>query len=471
MVRAQKKKTEKRLKNLPLYYYNILGAHCKDFSVSRWLRISFQEDKKSGELVLRTFKADLRVLTKYKQLFPLCFAVFVSMLGFGLVMPLLPIYARNFGATGIQLGFLTASFALTRVVSTLPGGWLSDRMGRKKPIAAGLLMYSVVMALYGFSQDVNHLILLRSLQGIASGIVWPVISTMIVDIALPRDRAKAFGFYETMHFLGMIVGPGLGGILAGIFDISVPFFVCGGLAFLTTVLVAFTVRETGTSVAGIDDPHVESDSTAKTFDGKSSKSVLQGIRQLTPYTRIFLGICLARLIIAFSHSLIQPVLSVYANEVLGISETGIGVLFSIMGVVTLLTTFPLGSVADHTGRKPVLVLGKVFDGVSALLVILSGSFWPLLFVMMLRGLGRGATNPSITAMFSRVVPASKRGRGMGIFNSFQNIGLVVGSSMGGFLFEFYARETPFITCGALSLIGAALVFLMVPEPRQRPEEG
>ncbi len=423
-----------------------------------------------GRILFRIFKTDLQVLLKYTQLFPLCFAVFVSMLGFGLVMPLLPIYARDFGATGIQLGFLTASFALTRVVSTLPGGWLSDRMGRKKPIAAGLLMYSVVMALYGFSQDVNHLILLRSLQGVASGIVWPVISTMIVDIALPQDRAKALGFYETMHFLGMIVGPGLGGILADIFNISVPFFVCGGLAFVTTVLVSLTVRETAKTITNNDLNQAESDFPAKPSSGKSRKSFLQGMGQLTPYPRIFLGICLARFMIAFSHSLIQPVLSVYANEVLGISEAGVGVLFSIMGVVTLLTTLPLGSVADKAGRKPVLVLGNAFDGVSALLVIFSGSFWPLFFVMMLRGLGRGATNPSITAMFSSVIPASKRGRGMGIFNSFQNVGLVVGSSIGGFLFEFYTRETPFIACGTISLIGAALVFLMVNEPKQRLEE-
>ena len=423
-----------------------------------------------GRILFRIFKTDLQVLLKYTQLFPLCFAVFVSMLGFGLVMPLLPIYARDFGATGIQLGFLTASFALTRVVSTLPGGWLSDRMGRKKPIAAGLLMYSVVMALYGFSQDVNHLILLRSLQGVASGIVWPVISTMIVDIALPQDRAKALGFYETMHFLGMIVGPGLGGILADTFNISVPFFVCGGLAFVTTVLVTLTVRETAKTIANNDLNQAESDFPAKPSSGKSRKSFLEGMGQLTPYPRIFLGICFARFMIAFSHSLIQPVLSVYANEVLGISEAGVGVLFSIMGVVTLFTTLPLGSVADKAGRKPVLVLGNVFDGVSALLVIFSGSFWPLFFVMMLRGLGRGATNPSITAMFSSVIPASKRGRGMGIFNSFQNVGLVVGSSIGGFLFELYMRETPFIACGTISLIGAALVFLMVNEPKQRLEE-
>jgi len=416
--------------------------------------------------VLQTLKADFGVLLRYTQLFPLCFAVFVSMLGFGLVMPLLPMYARNFGATGIQLGFLTASFALTRAVSTLPGGWLSDRMGRKKPIAVGLLMYSIVMALYGFSQDVNQLILLRSLQGVASGIVWPVISTMVVDIALPQDRAKALGLYETMHFLGMIVGPGLGGILAGVFNISVPFFVCGGLALMTTVLVIFTVRETVTAKTRISTPQAEFDFPAKPASNKSPHIDFQGIRQLTPYPRVFCGICAARFIIAFSNSLIQPVLSVYANEMLGISEAGVGILFSVMAVVTLFTTLPLGTAADSIGRKPILILGKVFDAASALLMIFSGSFWPLFFVMMIRGLGRGATNPTVTAMFSSVVPASMRGRGMGIFNSFQNVGLVVGSSIGGFLFEFYSPETPFVACGTISLIGAALVLLMVSEPKQ-----
>lgn len=415
--------------------------------------------------MLQAFRADLGVLFKYKQLLPLCFAVFVSMLGFGLVTPLLPMYARTFGATGVQLGFLTSSFALTRIVSTLPGGWLSDRMGRKKPIAAGLLMYSVVMALYGFSQDVNQLIILRSLQGVASGIVWPVISTMVVDIALPQDRAKALGFYETMHFLGMIVGPVLGGVLADVFNMGVPFYVCGGVAFVTTILVTFTVRETVPTITKIDAPQAETDSPVKPVSTKSRRINLEGIRNLTPFPRIFCGICVAMFIIAFSNSMIQPVLSVYANEALGISEAGVGVLFSIMGAVTLFTTLPLASAADNFGRKPMLILGKVFDAASAFLVIFSGGFWPLLFVMMLRGFGRGATNPAVTAMFSSVIPASRRGRGMGVFNSFQNVGLVVGSSVGGFLFEFYTVETPFFACGILSLIGAALVFLMVSEPK------
>lgn len=419
-----------------------------------------------GGKVLSTFKNDLNMLLTYSQLFPLCFAVFVSMLGFGLVMPLLPIYARNFGATGTQLGFLTASFAITRAISTLPGGWLSDKAGRKKPITAGLLTYSFVMTLYGFSQDINQLILLRALQGVASGIVWPVISTMVVDIVMPKDRAKALGLYESMWFLGMIVGPGLGGVLAGAFTITVPFFVCGGLALATTMLVIFTVKETVKNISSLDMSQSGLKNSNETNSHTSISNLSVRIKQLTPYPSILLGLCTAQFIMAFSNSLIQPVLSVYANEVLGISEVGVGMLFTVMGVVTLFTTLPMGSAADRIGRKPMLILGKIFDAASSLLIIFSGSFWPLLFVMMIRGFGRATSNPSITAMFSNVVSASKRGRAMGIFNSFQNVGLVVGATVGGFLFEFSSSETPFIACATVGLIGVIIVLLTVSEPKQ-----
>ncbi len=379
------------------------------------------------------------------------------MLGFGLVMPLLPMYASNFGATGTQLGFLTASFAITRAITTFPGGWLCDRVGRKKPITLGLFFYSIVMTLYGFSQDVNQLILLRALQGMASGIVWPIISTMIIDIVKLQDRSKALGLYEMMWFLGMIVGPALGGILTGLFTIAVPFFVCGALAFVSMILVVSTVQETA-KVSCF--PNTKSSINLNNDSVKETK--------LTLYPLIFLGLCIAQFIIAFSNSLIQPVLSVYANEVLGIEEVGVGMLFTFMGIATLFTTLPMGIVADKIGRKPMLIVGKILDSASAFLIIFSGSFWPLLIVMMIRGFGRGAVNPSITAMFSNVISAEKRGRGMGIFNTFQNVGLVVGSTIGGFLWEFSSSEMPFIACSVAGLIGVIIVLLMVSEPKQNP---
>lgn len=406
------------------------------------------------------------ILFRYSQLFPLCFAVFVSMLGFGLVMPLLPIYARDFGATGTQLGFLTASFAIARLVTTFPGGWLADRSGRKKPIILGLLGYSVVMALYGFSQDANQLILLRGFQGMASGVVWPVISTMVVDMVKPADRGKAMGLYEMMYFLGMVIGPGLGGVLAGVFTIAAPFFVCGILAFLSSILVAFTVRETAKTKIFVDSSSNENLPFETNPEIPVRNNFVKVIKELTPYGGIFVGLCVARFILAFSNSLMQPVLSVYANEEIGISEAGIGILFVVQGIVTLFATMPMGIFADKVGRKRMIILGTIIHALAALLVVFSGSLWPLLFVMAMRGFGRAVSNPSITAMFSGLMPVSKRGRGMGIFNIFQNVGLVVGATAGGFLYEFSFSGAPFIACAGAGLIGVLVVSLLISEPKQ-----
>ncbi len=414
--------------------------------------------------MLQTFKDDLKLLSRYKQLFPLCFAVFVSMLGFGLVMPLLPLYARDFGASGVQLGFLTASFAATRIITTFPGGWLADRVGRKTPVTAGLLIYSIVMTLYGFSRDVNQLIFLRALQGSASGIVWPVISAMVADITLPEDRGKAMGLYSSMWFLGMVVGPGLGGLLADMFAEAVPFFFCGASAFLSMMLVTFTVGETFRNGVDVEKSQIELRHRAESNLATSGNAGFLG--DMTSYPRIFLGLCIVGLIVSFSSSLMQPVLSVFAEEELGVSNAGVGVLFSVMGAMTLIANLPVGSVADRMGRKLTFIFGMIVTAVSAILITVSGSFWPLLLVMMLRGVGRGASNPQITAMFSSLAPASRRGKSMGIFNSFRNVGLVLGSTVGGFLYEAAFSELPFISCAAVSLIGVLIALLTVSEPKK-----
>jgi len=241
--------------------------------------------------------------------------------------------------------------------------------------------------------------------------------------------------------------------------VAVPFFVCGALAFLSMLLVALTVQETATIIKE-EKPSAISRTT-------SSEDSVKGIKKWTPYPIVFLGLCITRFIIAFSNSLIQPVLSVYANEVLGIPTAEVGILFTARGIIMLFATLPMGTVADSVGRKPTLILGKVVNAFATFLIIFSGGFWPLLFLMMLRGFGRAAINPSLTAIFSNVASVSKRGRAMGIFNAFQNVGLVVGSSIGGFLYEISSSETPFIACFIVALIGVVIVLFTVSEPKSR----
>ena len=238
------------------------------------------------------------------------------------------------------------------------------------------------------------------------------------------------------------------------------------MAFVSSILVVFTVQETVTTKQSIDDPP-----TKNAYSGTNSKTpvhnnIVRAVKELTPYAGIFIGLCVARFILAFSTSLMQPVLSVYANEEIGISEMGVGMLFTVQGIVTLFATMPMATIADRVGRKPMIVFGTIIHASAAILVIFSGSLWPLLLVMTMRGYGRAVSNPSITAMFSGLVPISNRGKGMGIFNIFQNVGLVVGATVGGFLYEFSSSEAPFIACAGVGLIGVLVVLLMVSEPKQ-----
>lgn len=136
------------------------------------------------------------------------------------------------------------------------------------------------------------------------------------------------GLYSSMWFLGMVVGPGLGGLLAETFTEAVPFFVCGGLAFLSMILVAFLVEETFRSKWNVEESQKEPTSVEKAkIDASPKKKIFSG---MTLYPRTFLGLCVAGFIISFSSSLIQPILSVFAEEELGVSTFGVGVLFSAM---------------------------------------------------------------------------------------------------------------------------------------------
>lgn len=264
-------------------------------------------------------------------------------------------------------------------------------------------------------------------------------------------------------FLGMVIGPGFGGILAGSLTLAVPFFVCGALAFASMLLVMFTVKET----IKIETIQVRPENKLKpnhsfSFWKDSANNILS---RITPYPHVFLGLCIVGFTISFSHSMIQPVLSVFANEELHINVTDVGILFTMMGIVTLLTTLPLGTVADRTGRRNTLTFGIILLALSAVLIPLSGSFWPLLLVIMVRGVGRAAANPSLLAMFSNVALASGRGKSMGIFNGFRNVGLVVGSTLGGFLYDAASSQSPFITCAIASLVGVSIVLLTVSKSR------
>lgn len=392
---------------------------------------------------------DFAFLFKYRNFLELCFAVLVSMIGFGLIIPLLPIYGREMGASGVYLGLLTSLFGITRAITSYPGGVLADRVGRKKLIVSGLLIYTVVMFLFGLSTKLWHLLALRACQGAASGIVWPVAATMVADIVPSKDRAKAMGVFSMMWDSGIAIGPVLGGLLSAAFSIAVPFFVCSVMALTSALLILNRVKETRIS----------------TQESKSSSAEGFSFHALS-----LIGICITGFVVSFAMGLVQPILPLFGNEVLGLNEASVGLIFGAMGIARFVIKPPSGALADNIGRKKIIAMGLTLDGAFTVAIAASTNFLGIMVVSIVRSLGTGMTMPSMNALVTSLTTSEKRGKVMGIFSASRNLGLVAGPLLGGITFDAISKQTPFYLCGVVVFLGLVALILLVKEEHAPHED-
>ena len=171
-----------------------------------------------------------------RQIIILFFTLVVVMLGFGMVIPIMPFLIESMGASGSVLGLLMATFALMQLIFSPVWGSLSDRIGRKPVLMIGVFGFGITMVLFGLSTQLWMLFAARALSGILSSATMPTAMAYIGDSTSEEDRGGGMGVVGAAMGLGMVLGPGLGGLLAGE-NLAVPFFFAGGLSFLAMVLI------------------------------------------------------------------------------------------------------------------------------------------------------------------------------------------------------------------------------------------
>jgi MFS family permease len=395
---------------------------------------------------MRFISENYRVIKEYKNLAELLFAVFVSMLGFGLIMPLLPLYARDFGASGLELGILTSMFAATRVLTSYAGGHFIDKIGRKKVISFGLFVYAVDMFLFGTATELWHLYALRAVQGAASGVVWPAATVMAADIVRFEDRGKAMGLFSMMWDLGMAFGPFIGGTISSIYSMSLSFYLCSIMAFISGVLIVIRVKETAT--------HVTSSETSVERE------------KLTPYKRILLGLCVGGFTTSFALGLTMTILSVYGNEMLGLSEALIGIIFGIRGITRFVVKPLVGDLSDIYGKRIFLITGRTISSLATASIIFAKRFLSLLTPVIVAAVGTGMAMPSNNALVTNIAYKETRGKVMGLFSTGRNLGLLVGPLLGGWVYDNISPQTPFVLCGAVGMIGVLILYLLVHDTEE-----
>jgi len=367
-------------------------------------------------------------------------SIFTSMIGIGLISPLLPIYAVKLGASGFLIGVIFSGFSISRAIFLPIIGSASDRVGRKMFIALGLFIYSLVSLGYVIAESGEALALVRFLQGFAAAMVVPISMAYVGDMAKRGKEGALMGRMNLFLFAGFGFGPLMGGVVAHLFGFRMDFYLMGGFSFFAFLLVLFFLPELG-------------------YHKKVERSHLS-YRKLLIHPTIQ-GVMAFRFTNSIARGIIASFLPIFASRRAGVAEMGIGVLVAVNILLTSFLQDYFGRLCDRKSRKKLVFIGASLVSLALFLLPLAHTFLTLFLVSVVFGVASAIALPAATAMM--VEPGRKRGMGqsMSLFNLAMSLGLASGPLIGGKLLDSYNISAPFLFAGVVSILGTWLFLKLV----------
>jgi DHA1 family tetracycline resistance protein-like MFS transporter len=348
--------------------------------------------------------------------------VFIDLVGFGIVIPVLPFYVEGtkFNASARMVGLLFASYSVMQLIFTPILGRLSDRHGRRPVLFISLLGTALGFLIMGLAWTLPLLFLGRVIDGITGGNI-STAQAYIADITTPENRAKGMGLIGAAFGLGFIFGPAIGGILSK-WGIGVPLFFAAGLAFCNAVLLYFVLPET------VDQEHPARVSAA---EGRWSQlaHALKQQRLAFVLTIYFL------FVVAFS--IMTTSFALFTMYRFGFDAEHNGYVFALVGVVgAIIQGGLIGRLAKRFGEVPLTITGALLFAVSLFMIPLIGPGTGLLtFILIGAGfaVGNSLATPSLTSLASKSVGPAEQGGVLGVTQSAASLARVVGPTLSSFL--------------------------------------
>jgi multidrug resistance protein len=367
--------------------------------------------------------------------------VFVDLLGFGIVLPLLPTYAATFDVSPAAIGFLVTSFSLLQLLAVPVWGAISDRYGRRPVLIVGLVGSAASYVLFALAGSYWALLLSRIVAG-AMGATIGVAQAYIADVTAPERRAHAMGLLGAAFAMGFILGPALGGILS-VHSYSLAGVVAAALCAANALAALAWLPETPRR-------------------GGSRRAGRVPLRVLAvPLAASFL--------VTASFAVIHVTLPLFGADVWHDSTRKMGMLFAYMGVISAVVQGGVvGRLAPRVGEKHLAALGGLLLALGLAIVPATSSRLLLYAALGVLSAGSALATPSVYAVVSRRASAAQQGAALGLTQTAATLGRIVGPTVAGFLIGASGLSAPFWAGALLGLLGmvAALFLprLAGPEP-------
>jgi DHA1 family solute carrier family 18 vesicular amine transporter 1/2 len=375
-------------------------------------------------------------------LFVVSFAMFVDVLVYGLMIPVLPGYASDFGASQGTLGLLVGTFGIAVVAATPLFGMLSDRYGSKWPMVGGLMGLAASTLLFAYAPGLGWLFVGRAFQGVSSAASWVAGLALLARVYPAAERGRAMGTAVAGTTLATLLGPPFGGFLYDLGGPRLPFLVAAGIA------------------AGDGLARLLLISDDKREDGAGESFAL---RALLSDRLVVLG-GLAVLLTASAKALIEPVLPLHLSEELGASASAVGLLFGAATLAYGIFAPVIGALSDRLGRPLLFSLGLVALGISLPLLVAPGNLWVEALAMAAFGIAVGCALAPTTPFLAEA--AERMGlTNYGLVYAFFNLAFAAGLTLGPVLAALLADDLSLsdgllIAGGVVCACGVSMLFVM-----------
>jgi MFS transporter, DHA1 family, tetracycline resistance protein len=383
-----------------------------------------------------------------RPLFIIFLTIFVNLIGFGIIIPLLPFYAQTFGASPLVIGLLFGVFSICQFAAAPLLGELSDRYGRRPLLIFSLAGTVVSFIMLALAQSLSMLFLARIVDGLSGGNI-STARAYVADVTEPKDRSRAYGLIGAAFGLGFILGPALSGLLASI-------------SYTAPIWAAAALTAAATAVAWLWLP--ETVHRARAGTGMPLFTLLEVLRR-----RALVRILAIDFVYWFANAIFQTTFALFAAIRFGFDAKETGYFFSAFGMLgAVVQGGVIRPVARRLGDRGTFVLGLICAATGLLLVTSAHSVVAFAVTLVPVALGIGFGHPTVASLVSRAARGDEQGKVQGAASAVESLGRTIGPVWGNASLQHLGEASPYLFAAAFLMITAALAVGFRVEDAGRP---